>query len=118
MQQDPPAPILRLLVSVVSKPSFLLLLLTVAILTATVGFQSAGGERAGNAPAALRFETRADIDTLKDDVRGVRDQALRTPGQLRNLLDETAKGFHSLTADVRVDARMAAHRLATFIKIS
>lgn len=118
MHQNLAAPILRLLVQVVSKSSFLLLLLTVAILTATAGIQSAGGERMGNDPVSLRYETRAEIDALKDDVRGIREQALRTPGQLRDLLDDTAKDLHSLTADARVDARVAARRLATFIKIS
>ena len=101
-----------------SKSSFLLLLLTVAILTATASLQSAGGARMGNAPVSLRYEANADIDALKDDIRGIRQQAVRTPNQLRNLLDDTARGLGSLRADLTVDARLAARRLATFIKIS
>lgn len=72
----------------------------------------------GNNSASLRYEANADIGALKDDLSGLRGQAVRTPNRLRNLLDDAARNLRALEADATVDAHTAAHRLATFVRIS
>jgi hypothetical protein len=96
----------------VSKSSFLLLLL---VLAAAASLQS-GGARLGNVGKDLRYEAGADIVSLKDDMREIRAQAETAPYDFRALWNDAIRDFKILKADVAIDARLAARRIATLIK--
>jgi hypothetical protein len=99
----------------VSKSSFLLLFLLVAFLAAAAGLQS-GGARWGEVRSDIRYEARADIDAVKDDVYELRAQAKSAPSQLRSLWKDASNDLRVLKADVSIEARLAAERLSTLIK--
>jgi hypothetical protein len=102
-----------LLVPIVSKSSFLLLS-SLAFLAAA-SLQS-GGARSGDVGNDFRYEAGADIASLKDDMREIRAQAETAPCDFRALWNDAVRDFRILKADVAIDARLAARRIATLIK--
>jgi len=98
----------------VSKSSFLLLLFSVASLSAAAGIRS-GGVRWGRSTGSVKFEAGAGMESLKDEVEELRDQIMQLPRTTRDLLDDLRKDLEYLGADARVDARMAGHYLSTLI---
>jgi hypothetical protein len=89
----------------VSKSSFLLLLLTVASLTAAASF-NAGGLRGGK--PELRYEANATLVSLQDDYYSLRAEAERTPHEMALFIRDLAQDCRFLAADFRVEARIAA----------
>jgi hypothetical protein len=102
---------------IVSKSSFLLLFSLVAFLAGAASLRS-GGAWWGDFRRDLRHEARGGIYALKDDAREFRARADAVPNQVRALWNDLSNELRILEADVSSDARMAAKRLATFIKTS
>jgi len=105
--------ILVLSVPIVSKSSFLFL--SVAFLAAAANRHS-GGVRLGEVNGAVRYEARADIASLNDDVHTLRNQAVSAPFTLRKFWEGFSRDFRTLEADAAADARAAARRLSDFVK--
>jgi hypothetical protein len=100
------------LVTVVSRSSFLLLLFTVASLTAAAGVQSGGG-RAGK--PEWRYEAHADVASLRDDFYSFRSEAERAPSEIGYFIGDVVLDCRFLAADFRSEARIAVRYLASFL---
>ncbi len=102
------------LVLIVSRP-LLLLLFSVALLAAAVRKQS-DGERLGVIAPATRFELRAGITSLEDDLEALRLQMSLAPVRLRDLWNDAMADAESIKAEVAQDAQTAARRISTLIR--
>jgi hypothetical protein len=105
--------ILVLSVPIVSKSSFLFL--SVAFLAAAANRHS-GGVRLGEVNGAVRYEARADIASLNDDVHELTNQAVSAPTTLRKFWERFSRDFRTLEADAAADARAAAQRLSDLVR--
>jgi len=84
----------------------LFLLVSVALLVATTVL--CGGARPGEFLKLFQTEFHADLNSLRDDVRIVREQSVRMRAELTSLwLDARSEAVM-----LRADARFEAHRLA------
>lgn len=90
-----------------SKSSFLLL--SIAFLTAAASLQS-GSVRSGKVGTAVRYEARADIASLKDDARAIRNEAKRAPYDFETFWNDVCRDFWTIEADAVADVRSAARR--------
>ena len=94
--------------------SSVLLVLFVASLAAA-GLRSDGAWW-GEIHQTLGSESRADIGSLKEDIRLMRIQAQLVPLAVETLWDDARREVRTLEADVVADARHAARRISTLIK--
>ena len=101
------------MVTVVSRSSFLLLLITVASLTAAAGVQS-GGLRIGK--PEIRYEAHADLASLQDDVYSFRAEAQRAPSEIQYFLSNVAQDCRFLAVDFSSEARGAGRYLASLFQ--
>lgn len=100
------------MVPVVSKSSFLLLLITVASLTAAAGVQS-GGVRVGK--PEWGYEAHADLASLQDDYHSFRSEAGRAPSEIRYFIGDVVRDCRSLAADFKSEARTAGRYIASLV---
>jgi hypothetical protein len=91
--------------------------LSVAFLAAAASLQS-GGAWLGERPRSVGDETRAAVDSLKEDARAVQHQAERTPAELRNFWNDVSRDLRTLEADLAADARSAAARISNLLNNS
>jgi len=96
-------------VPIVSKSSFLLL--SVAFLTAAASLQS-GSVRSGRVGTAVRYEARANIASIKDDARAIRNEAKRAPYDFKTFWNDVCRDFWTIEEDAVTDARLAARRFS------
>jgi hypothetical protein len=92
----------------------LFLLLSVAFLAAAASLFS-GGEWWGDIREDFRYEARADIASLKEDMRAVRNEVEWAPFALRRLWEDVSRDLGTLEADAAADARSAAQRLSALV---
>jgi hypothetical protein len=102
--------------------SSLVLLYTVALLTAAASIQSDGLRFGGltkpdslhlrQIRPAIRAESRADIFAIKEDVVIIRAQAKSSPPALRNLWWNTYADVKALRTELAGEARMIGRKLS------
>ena len=98
---------------VVSKPLFVLF--SLAFLTAAVRLHS-GGVRLGEVRRALRWEARADIASIREDVHTIRTEAGRAPRAIESLWIDMRRYIRTVEADAGADARKAGERISSLVK--
>lgn len=74
-----------------------------------------GGAWLGEVRWALRSEAHADIASLEEDMHAIRNQAERTPGELKSLWNDMCKYIREIEADAAADARVTGERISTLI---
>jgi len=102
--------------------SSLVLLYTVALLTAAASIQSGGlrlgslarpdGYRLRQIRPAFRAESRADVFAIKEDVVIIRDQAKSSPAALRGILESTYADVQALRTELAGEARVIGRKLS------
>jgi hypothetical protein len=101
---------------IVSKSLFLLLFL-VTLLAGAASLQS-GGPRLGEVGFITKSEVKADLASLKDDLRDVQEQIRLFPTEMKTLWTDTQVKAKQLEAGTADGIHSVAHRISAFIKTS
>jgi hypothetical protein len=102
-------------VIVVVSKSLLLFFFSLVYLAAAASLHS-GGARLGDFRRTLRWEARADVASIKEDLQAIRTQAEGAPSAIKSLWNDMRFYLGTVKADAGEDARRAGERIPAWSK--
>ena len=70
----------------------------------------------GDFRRTLRWEARADLASIEEDLHAIRTQAERAPDAIKSLWDNMRYYLRTVEADAEADARRAGERISSLIR--
>ena len=102
------------MIVVVSK-SLLIFFFSLVYLAAAASLHS-GGARLGDFRRTLRWEARADVTSIEEDLHAIRTQAEGAPSAIKSLWNDMQNYLLTVKADAGADARRAGERIPAWSK--